>query len=1198
MPTEKSTDNQKQAQPSDNTGKKKLPEWLRKTLKVFAWLIGIIPTLAISLLCLVAWILTPERLTPIVEKIANDNLNAEVKIEQVELTVWKTFPNMSVDIKGLDVRSKAFEHMKAKGLPPDADSLLSVGQLYASFNLVKLPLLQFDIHEILIDSPRVNIVAAGDSLNNLMIFPPSEKEEKSAPLIINGFKIRKFTISNNRGLSYSDLSTGANFRIGTKDFDIGFGNDNFYNFHSAGDIRLKMPADSIDQSLPFAMKGAARWDISAPGDIVVRKLDFEIADIRTLTDASVRIDSVPLIKTLDIAIGPVLVERLLSHVPQNYRYGLDAFSSDISISAKFRLTKPFCCNGKTYPTFGAELTIPDCYMENKKTGARINEMGVDAAIDFNGTQPDKSILTIRKILLNGFGIHLDMSGRATNLLKNPNVDAKIAGEVDFAHVLKLIPKEMPFRLSGQFGLDTSLKFALSDLSVNTFHRIKVNGTATLRNLRYTVPADSLLFFARNSAIRFGTNSRFKTKDNEVKNMLMTSLHVDSLIFAEPGLRMNATGLRAGAGSIGEMKNLLDTTNITPLGARIRLERFTMTSLRDSSKIRLRDMEANGSIKRFGDTTRLPLMDFGIHAGRIAYSDRMTFMGLTDGDIDLQANMKPRRKNRRMMARIDSMCRLYPDLSRDSVVALYRQSRRKAGNRTDTADNAYLDLSVDNEFKRIFRQWDMRGSVKAKRGRFFSPYFPLRNKLDDLDLSFSTKKFELHSMTCHAGKSDLSINGEINNINSALLGSRRKPLKIDISIKSDMLDVNELMAAAYKGSNFAYRAESGNARLSLNDIDNEQQIDAIIMGTSDEETDSLTHAILIPKNIVINIDMHNKKAVYSDINLSDLHSAIRMKNGVLSIRDLSGKSSDGNIKLDLVYATADRNDIGMGLSLGMKDIKVGRFMQLVPNLDTIMPMLKGVDGVVNARLMATTKVDSLMNVILPSTNAALSIDGKDLVLLDTETFREISKMLRFKDKKRNMIDSLSVEASIFDSQLDVYPFIIRMDRYKLGIVGWNDFDTNYKYHISVLDSPLFFKFGINLSGNFLQDKMKFRLGKAKLKEHEVARSTLIADTTKTNLFKQMNEIFRRGAEAGLRSADNNPTNRRRHGNDALDFDDRLSRSDSLQLMESGVIERPDSIETPVQNVTDGKRTPRRKSRKPEQTLRKENATTPKTEDNDK
>ena len=175
----------------------------------------------------------------------------------------------------------------------------------------------------------------------------------------------------------------------------------------------------------------------------------------------------------------------------------------------------------------------------------------------------------------------------------------------------------------------------------------------------------------------------------------------------------------------------------------------------------------------------------------------------------------------------------------------------------------------------------------------------------------------------------------------------------------------------------------------------------------------------------------------------------------------------------------------------------------------------------------------------------------------------------------MIDSLSVEATALNSQLDVYPFILRMDRYKLAVVGWNDFDTNYKYHISVLDSPLPFKFGINLSGNILRDNMKFRLGKAKLKENEVAQTSSITETTKKNLFRQMDEIFRRGAEAGLREEQhhhNGPvpdTNNRRRGFDAITEDDRLTAADSLQLIANGLIEAPDTTAVAQPSKTDKK-----------------------------
>lgn len=64
----------------------------------------------------------------------------------------------------------------------------------------------------------------------------------------------------------------------------------------------------------------------------------------------------------------------------------------------------------------------------------------------------------------------------------------------------------------------------------------------------------------------------------------------------------------------------------------------------------------------------------------------------------------------------------------------------------------------------------------------------------------------------------------------------------------------------------------------------------------------------------------------------------------------------------------------------------------------------------------------------------AIHGENMVLLDGETFTEISKMLHFKNKKRNMIDKISVEMLVRDNQIEIFPFVIEMDRYRAAVSG--------------------------------------------------------------------------------------------------------------------------------------------------------------------
>lgn len=1170
-------DNEKQQQDSNlqkPNGKKshKLPKAVRIPLKIIGITAASLIVLVTVALCLVVWILTPERLTPIAEKVANENLvNAHVKLGKVELTVWDTFPFASVDIENLQITSNALKNY-GDTIPAYADSLFSVGKMRAEIDLAKLPLMKVDIREILIDSPRANIVALNDSVANYMIFPASSDTTTSEVTIMPDVVVNKFRITNNQGLRYTDLAMRMSATLRTDSVELDYNNaDHFYSLLFKGGILAEMPDYHLNQVIPFCFDGDINWNTKDPYHCTLRNFKADFARIPVNVNADFAFGDTVAVRSFNMALGPIKYSDLTDQIPNEYLHGLERIKTDFAMSMKLALDKPFLMGVDKQPYLHAELLIPECYIQPGKYDAyRINRFKAGAKIAYNGDNPDKSTVDLSELLLDGFGIRMAVAGNATNLFKDPKVDASMKGNIDFAKLLKLLPANMQIDLAGKMGINTSMQFALSDLDVKNFQRIHANGTMDFSDVRYSMPQDSMLVFVDHAGIKFGTDSKFRNKNNELKNLLMASISVDSASASMPGVKLTLNNASVGAGGAGRASDFLDTTNITPIGARIKIGKLTFANSIDSSMLRLRGLESNGSITRFQNADRLPLMNFNITANRIRYRDRTTSLGLRDGKIQLSANARPKKENKRMQrmkARIDSMCRVYPELSRDSVIAIY-MSQRHPGRKPLNADE-YMDLSVDNRMKKFLRRWDMRGSLQARRGSMFTPYFPLRNVLRDVDMNFTADTFNINSLRYTVGHSDLAMRGTVSNIRSSLLGQKRRPLTIEFDVVSDTMDVNQLMKAMYRGT--AFSADStASSTFNFNSVgDDDDSKMQMMVDSSDSSADTTVHhALIIPKNLALSFKIRNKFTRYSDLDLTNLRSDLFINNGVLSLRNLSGDAEGGHLRLDMVYATADKRDIGIGLFMELDDIQVGRFLKLMPDVDTVMPMLKGVDGLINARLGATSKVDSLMNIITPTTNAALSINGKNLVLLDSETFRKIAKMLMFKNKQRNLVDSLSVELAAYDSKIDIYPFILNMDRYSLGIMGTNDFDMNYDFHISILKSPIPFKFGLNITGN--ADDMKIRVGKAKLKENQVARTALVTDTTKQNLFKQMGEIFKRGAEAAIKGKDLEMYGRRDRQrmdseNRLMDESDKLSSADSLQLINEGIIARPDSV-APAAPVT--------------------------------
>jgi hypothetical protein len=105
--------------------------------------------------------------------------------------------------------------------------------------------------------------------------------------------------------------------------------------------------------------------------------------------------------------------------------------------------------------------------------------------------------------------------------------------------------------------------------------------------------------------------------------------------------------------------------------------------------------------------------------------------------------------------------------------------------------------------------------------------------------------------------------------------------------------------------------------------------------------------------------------------------------------------------------------------------------------------------------------------------AASLTAKDLVVLDGETFDQIAKLLMFKKKTENKIDSINAEMTIYKNEIDVYPLCVQMDNYMVALGGRHNTDMTFNYDINVL-SPIYL--GLNVSGNI--DDLKYKIVKCK------------------------------------------------------------------------------------------------------------------------
>lgn len=375
-------------------------------------------------------------------------------------------------------------------------------------------------------------------------------------------------------------------------------------------------------------------------------------------------------------------------------------------------------------------------------------------------------------------------------------------------------------------------------------------------------------------------------------------------------------------------------------------------------------------------------------------------------------------------------------------------------------------------------WMPKGIVGFNRLRFRTPEFGLPIRMSKTAVTVDGPKITLKNASVRIGRSNMTATGDMMGVYRAM--TKGEKLTAHLSLTSDLIDCNQL----------------------INSLSFPEDTTEVLTGSVPSEM----KLFVIPRNIDFELQTDLKKVIFEKMLFENVHGAVDIKNQAIHLEDLSMRALDADMKAVMVYKAGSPRGGYAGFDFKIRNINIAKLVDFVPALDTIVPMLRSFKGRVMFDVAADARLDSAMNIRIPTLRSAIHIKGDSLVLMDGETFAEISKMLMFKNKKENVFDSISVNVTVHDGNVTVYPFLVEIDRYKAAVGGEQGLDMNFNYHISILKSPLPFKAGVNISGNL--DKMKFRIGKAKYKDAVTPAAVHRVDSTRMNMGNEIVNRFRR------------------------------------------------------------------------------------------
>lgn len=1067
-------------------------------MKTFGKVIAVICGVLVLLYTSLQIVLNAPFVTRLASRYATEYIDGDLEFSRLHFSVLRNFPDIRVTV---DTLSLTYPHWKYSDFDksPIRSRLLAAGRGRDTDTLLRFDRLTASVNPFRILSGRVRLNDAGlyglsvyahqyDTTANWAMFNVPEKPDRDTvdkPLNLPWISVGELFISKPRLVytnQYDTLFVAASVNRVRLSGKVRIG--------GSGDLHLKRMSLRLDSLLAHGRLPADTLGLALDYlylDNTVRRI-FNLgmgAQVKAFTNAFGHLN-VPVELKAQVGLDPTprglkvdvpLLRAELAHVPLDARGTV--WHIDDSTRMEVHCCVEDCDLGKILEEYGTSITAKaadistdahisliadaDGYISGKSVPSvsaslkipfsRVYYKPLDllASIDLDAdgsVTPGKYVRAdVRKLDLKASGLDLDIKGKAEDLLGlNPAFDVHARGYAVADSLKRYLPEDSGIEAGGKVSLKFDAKTDKNELHTYKFHKSVISGDVVSDFLSFSMPGDTLTARAHNSGIHLTSNA----------DGLNLTADMDSVFF-DKGLEIRA-----------------------------RVKKF-------QNAFRVDKVNSRG--------TSVPRLTFNT-SNRSAYvkvgSNRI---GLFGTKVGAAMQMRPIDNKKELIKHfLDSLQRVYPGVPRDSLI-IVSLSQDRSGTPSYLKDDDFakrnIAINLDSTIRKYLKQWKPSGSIEMARAFFSTPVFPLRTQVRGFSGGFNDDEIFIDSIAVRTGTTDASARGRVSGLRRVIFG--KGLIKADMDVKAGRVNLNEIFVALDKGKTTVDT-----------DVNVESEGSFVLDSIAGAKaTVDMIPMAVVPGNLDASMSMSAGYVEFMDLSATDAVANIKIQDRTLQLTDAEAQTNLGYAGVNAFFSTKSWDDMSMGADLRLRDISAAGIIRMLPTVDQMLPALKSFDGKLALDFSMTSRLDSTLNLVIPSVDGIMRISGRDLMISDAGNLRKVTGLLGFRNKNIGHIDDLSVDAVVHDSKLEVFPFELSVDRYKLALRGTQGYDKSMNYHISVLKSPFLIPLGINIYGYTYN--WRFLLGLPKYREGNVPAYSAQLDNLQINVLKSIRDVFNKGVK---------------------------------------------------------------------------------------
>ena len=436
-----------------------------------------------------------DKIKEMIAKTLNENVNANIAFEDVDLSLFKSFPQANVTIEKLSIITKA---------PFEKDTLLYAGETNVTMSVKELFKGEneaMNLESFSVVDGIVNIIFNKDGLGNFDIALKDETEKKpsdSKPFALN---IQDYEVEN---LKFTYIDEGSKMKMVLDSIN----HEGKGNFAAQKlDLETKTTAKlSFDMDKMNYMKNVA-ISLDAILGIDLEKSKYEFKDNKALINQlplefNGFIQMVEAGQTYDLTFKTPTSDfkNFLGLIPA-------AYSGDIN---KVKTTGQFSVDGKvkgnltetTIPAFDVKIASNNASFQYPDLPKAVKNIVIDTQIINETGLMNDTYVNLNKL---AFSIDQDVfnaKANIRNIATNALVDAELKGTINLANVTKAYPVKLDKPLTGILKADVKTKFDMKSVETSQYQNIQNSGIASLTGFNYEGPERAKPFKINQAAVAF------------------------------------------------------------------------------------------------------------------------------------------------------------------------------------------------------------------------------------------------------------------------------------------------------------------------------------------------------------------------------------------------------------------------------------------------------------------------------------------------------------------------------------------------------------------------------------------------------------------------------------------------------------------------------------------------------------------------